>query len=72
MGRMAAYTGREIKYDWVMNASKLNLFPEKLEFGPHPVDPVAMPGQTPLVAGDESDPNPPRPRGAKKDAKAKK
>jgi len=66
MGRMAAYTGREIKYDWVMNASKLNLFPEKLEFGPHPVDPVAMPGQTPLAAGDESDPSPPKARGTKK------
>ena len=72
LGRMAAYTGREINYKWAAESSKLNLFPEKLEFGPHPVDPVAMPGKTPLIAGDESDPNPPKARGAKKDAKAKK
>ena len=49
MGRMSAYTGRAISWDWAMNASKLDLFPAKLEFGPHPVDPVAVPGVTPLV-----------------------
>jgi predicted dehydrogenase len=49
MGRMSAYTGRAISWDWAMNASKLDLFPAKLEFGPHPVDPVAVPGTTPLV-----------------------
>ncbi|HSA97379.1 MAG TPA: Gfo/Idh/MocA family oxidoreductase [Acidobacteriota bacterium] len=49
MGRMSAYTGRAISWDWAMNASKLDLFPKKLEFGPHPVDPVAVPGVTPLV-----------------------
>ncbi|HOW87014.1 MAG TPA: Gfo/Idh/MocA family oxidoreductase [Candidatus Aminicenantes bacterium] len=49
MGRMSAYTGRAISWDWAMNASKLDLFPAKLEFGPHPVDPVAVPGATPLV-----------------------
>ncbi len=48
MGRMAAYTGRELNFSWVMNASQLNLFPEKLAFGPHPVDPVAKPGETVL------------------------
>jgi len=49
MGRMSAYTGRALSWDWAMNASKLDLFPAKLEFGPHPVDPVAVPGTTPLV-----------------------
>ncbi len=49
MARMSAYTGREIKWDWVMNASKLNLMPEKLEMGDLPVEPVAVPGKTPLV-----------------------
>jgi hypothetical protein len=32
-----------------MNASKLDLTPAKYEFGPNPVDPVAVPGKTPLV-----------------------
>jgi len=49
MGRMSAYTGRELKWDWVMNASKLDLMPKKLEFGDLPVRPVAVPGQTPLI-----------------------
>ncbi len=49
MGRMSAYTGRALSWDWAMNTSKLDLFPAKLEFGPHPVDPVAVPGTTPLV-----------------------
>jgi len=49
MGRMSAYTGRALSWDWAMNSSKLDLFPAKLEFGPHAVDPVAVPGVTPLV-----------------------
>jgi predicted dehydrogenase len=49
MGRMSAYTGRAISWDWAMNASKLDLFPKTLAFGPNPVDPVAVPGVTPLV-----------------------
>ncbi len=49
MGRMSAYTGRAISWDWAMNASKLDLFPKTLAFGPNPVDPVAVPGTTPLV-----------------------
>jgi hypothetical protein len=32
-----------------MKASKLDLFPVQLEFGPNPVDAVAVPGVTPLV-----------------------
>ncbi|MGA2532164.1 MAG: Gfo/Idh/MocA family oxidoreductase [Candidatus Aminicenantales bacterium] len=49
MGRMSAYTGRAISWDWAMNASKLDLWPAKYEFGPNAVDPVAVPGKTPLV-----------------------
>jgi predicted dehydrogenase len=49
MGRMSAYTGRALSWDWAMKASKLDLFPAQLEFGPNPVDPVAVPGVTPLV-----------------------
>jgi predicted dehydrogenase len=48
-GRMSAYTGRAISWDWVMNASKLDLSPAKYEFGPNPVDPPAVPGVTPLI-----------------------
>lgn len=49
MGRMSAYTGRALKWDWVMNASKLDLTPPKYEFGDLPVRPVAVPGKTQLV-----------------------
>ena len=49
MGRMSAYTGRAMKWDWVMNASKLDLRPEKYELGDLPVRPVAVPGKTKLV-----------------------
>ena len=49
MGRMSAYTGRALKWDWAMKASKLDLRPAKYEMGPLPVGPVAMPGRTPLV-----------------------
>ncbi len=49
LGRMSAYTGRAISWEWGLNSSKLDLSPAKYEFGPNPVDPVAVPGQTPLV-----------------------
>ena len=49
MGRMSAYTGRALKWDWALRASKLDLRPPKYEMGPLPVEPVAMPGRTPLV-----------------------
>lgn len=48
MGRMSAYTGRALSWDWVMNSSKLDLSPPAYEFGPLPVRPPAVPGQTPL------------------------
>jgi hypothetical protein len=49
MGRMSAYTGREVSWDWVMNASQLDLMPPRLEFGEVAVEPAAIPGQTKLV-----------------------
>jgi len=49
IGRMSAYTGRAINWDWAMNSSELDLTPKNFEFGPNPVDPVAVPGFTPLV-----------------------
>jgi predicted dehydrogenase len=49
IGRMSAYTGRAINWDWAMNSSLLDLTPKNFEFGPNPVDPVAVPGLTPLV-----------------------
>ncbi|MBN1844455.1 MAG: hypothetical protein JW810_02150, partial [Sedimentisphaerales bacterium] len=49
MGRMSAYTGRELSWDWVMKASKLDLTPPKYEFFDFPAEPVAVPGETPLI-----------------------
>lgn len=49
MGRMSAYTGRELKWDWAINASELDLTPPKYEMGDLPVSPVAVPGKTQLV-----------------------
>ncbi|MBM4017177.1 MAG: Gfo/Idh/MocA family oxidoreductase [Planctomycetes bacterium] len=71
MGRMSAYTGREISWNWVLASSKLSLVPEKLEFGPAPPAEVAIPGKTPLVAGEETDPSPPKAKTAGKKAAKK-
>ncbi|MCG6927018.1 MAG: Gfo/Idh/MocA family oxidoreductase [Acidobacteria bacterium] len=49
MGRMSAYTGRALSWDWVMNASELDLTPPHLEFGDLPPLEVPIPGKTPLV-----------------------
>jgi predicted dehydrogenase len=49
MGRMSAYTGRALSWDWALNASNLDIVPKVMEFGPLPVEPVAVPGQTQLV-----------------------
>ncbi|MHC4230407.1 MAG: Gfo/Idh/MocA family protein [Planctomycetota bacterium] len=49
MGRMSAYTGRALKWDWALKASKLDLRPPKHEFIDLPMRPVAIPGKTPLV-----------------------
>jgi predicted dehydrogenase len=49
MGRMSAYTGRALKWDWAMNASKLDLTPPAYTFGNLPMPPVAIPGKTQLI-----------------------
>jgi predicted dehydrogenase len=49
LGRMAAYTGREIKWDWVMQQSKLDLTPPKYEWCGHAVPSAAVPGVTKLI-----------------------
>jgi predicted dehydrogenase len=48
MGRMSAYTGKKVTWDFAMK-SKEDLFPKKLEFGPMPAVHAAIPGKTPLV-----------------------
>ena len=49
MGRMSTYTGRALSWDWVMNASKLDLSPPRYELGDLPMAPVAVPGKTELI-----------------------
>jgi myo-inositol 2-dehydrogenase / D-chiro-inositol 1-dehydrogenase len=49
MGRLAAYSGREISWRWMINASKLDLTPPSYEMGPMPVPPVAVPGEYELM-----------------------
>ncbi|MFC1739540.1 Gfo/Idh/MocA family oxidoreductase [Planctomycetota bacterium] len=49
MGRMSAYTGRALQWDWAMNASELDLSPPKYELGDLPVRPIAVPGKTRLI-----------------------
>lgn len=45
MGRMSAYTGQEVTWEQALNSQE-NLMPEKLEFGPLALPPVAIPGKT--------------------------
>ncbi len=45
MGAISAYTGRQVKYEALIQKAKRSIFPEKLEFGPAPQIPVALPGQ---------------------------
>ena len=49
MARMAAYTGQSVSFRWAMNASKLDLTPEKVHLGPIKINPVPQPGITKLV-----------------------
>jgi predicted dehydrogenase len=49
MGRMSAYTGRALSWEWVMNSSKLDLTPPHMELKALPPLVVAVPGKTPLV-----------------------
>ncbi len=48
MGRMSAYTGKEVSWDQAMN-SQLDLAPAVYEFGDIEVPAVATPGRTPLI-----------------------
>ena len=48
MGRMSAYTGKAVTWEQALE-SKLETMPKELVFGPLPVPPVAMPGQTELI-----------------------
>ena len=49
LGRTSAYTGKEISYNWMLTASKLDLTPPKYELGAAPKPEIAIPGETPLV-----------------------
>ncbi len=48
IGRMSAYTGKVVEWDWALNQSKLDLSPEKMEFVNMPPRPAAIPGVTHL------------------------
>ena len=47
MARMAAYSGQEVTWDQALNSPE-NLTPEKYEWGPMKVAPIAIPGLTQL------------------------
>ena len=49
MGRMSAYTGRALSWDWALKASKLDLRPPSYDFGDLPTPPIAVPGKTRLI-----------------------
>ena len=50
IGRMSAYTGQIVQWNWVMEKSQLDLWPKgDLKFGPCPTPPVAIPGETKLI-----------------------
>jgi predicted dehydrogenase len=50
MGRMSAYTGKQVTWKWAMEESKLDLMPKPdIAFGAMPVPDVAIPGVTKLV-----------------------
>ena len=48
-GRISAYTGREISWNWLMNGSKLDIFPKECKPGPGIFPAVPIPGKTELV-----------------------
>jgi myo-inositol 2-dehydrogenase/D-chiro-inositol 1-dehydrogenase len=50
IGRMSAYTGKVVKWDWALNESKLRLIPEDIsKDAKPPAVVVPQPGITPLV-----------------------
>jgi len=48
-GRMAAYSGRSVSWNWLMNASKLDLTPKEWRFGDLPLEAPALPGSYELI-----------------------
>ena len=48
MGRMSAYTGKTLEWNWALEDSNLDLSPAKMEFGTMERRPVAIPGTTEL------------------------
>ncbi len=48
MGRMSAYTGQDVSWEQALN-SKLDTFPDKLEWGPRPKWVVHTPANTKLI-----------------------
>lgn len=49
LGRISAYTGREVSYSWLLESSKLDLTPAAYAWGDAPAVEMAIPGLTPLV-----------------------
>lgn len=50
LGRVAAYTGQRVSWDFLTNTSRLDLFPQELTWdGPLPLPEHAIPGKTKLV-----------------------
>jgi predicted dehydrogenase len=47
--RESAYTGRALKYDWMLNKSQLNHTPATWAWGPKAIAPLPIPGKTELV-----------------------
>jgi predicted dehydrogenase len=48
-GRMSAYTGREISWNWLLNSSKLSIFPKDPKAGPGVFGEVPIPGKVELI-----------------------
>ncbi len=48
-GRMSAYTGREISWKWLLEGSKLDIFPKQIQAGAGHFPAVAIPGIVDLV-----------------------
>jgi predicted dehydrogenase len=50
LGRVAAYTGQNVTWDFLVNDSKLDLFPKELDVdAPRPEPEFAIPGKTKLI-----------------------
>ena len=49
LARESAYTGRALRYEWLVKSSKLNLTPETWAWGPKPIAPLPVPGKTEVV-----------------------